>query len=81
MQNIEQKTMAANGGKVITGPSGTITGRFYAIQVFVALSVSSIEIDGVENASLITTIPVGSWVFGSGITSIQISSGIAMLVS
>jgi len=81
-------TMGDLGGIIVssaTGPSsdGVHTGLLCrSMQVIEEAVLAHIAINGVENDTLLeTTIPVGVYLFGKGITAITVTSGLIYLAA
>ena len=74
-------TMGDLGGRIIDSSSGALTGLLCrSLQVIEEAVVTNIAITGVVDANkLETTLPVGVYLFGQGITEITISSGLIYL--
>lgn len=69
------------GGVVIDGSEGSVTtGLFKSMQVLDEATITSMAANGVDGISKIVTLPAGDYVFGRGVTSIQISAGVVYLL-
>ena len=74
-------TMGDLGGRIVDSASGALTGLLCrSMQVIEEAVVTHIVIQGVTDyAKLETTLPVGVYLFGKGITELTISSGLIYL--
>ena len=78
---ISQNTAGELGGRVVDETDSPLTGLLHrGIQVIEELTTVVLVANGVEDTSKITTLPVGVYLFGQGITSLSFADGVAYLI-
>ena len=78
----ELRQMTGNGTQTIIVPSdGTITGNFYRLEFPVVSSIRTITIDGQADPTPLLSLSVPSGTYMSNVSSIRVTSGIAIVLS
>ena len=78
----ELRQMTGNGTQTIIVPSdGTITGNFYRLEFPTESSIRTITIDGQVDPTPLLSLTVPSGTFMSNVSSIRVTSGIAIVLS
>jgi hypothetical protein len=78
----ELRQMTGNGTQTIIVPSdGTITGIFYRLEFPVESSIRTVTIDGQVDPTPLLSLSVPSGTYMSNVSSIRVTSGIAIVSS
>lgn len=76
--------MGEKGGEIVTGDNNMVgVGPYRGLQVIAEVTCDVMTINGVTNATALaapTTIPVGVYLFGQGITAYSQTVGLAYLI-